>query len=231
MNQLKESSILSSRRRCFATSVPIDSTPIRNLLTAVRNKMESAAGLMPAPRLNCKGAGLVALALLAMPPEGLRAAQPERSPLAATSPAEAVHPYEYCRFLTNGRVRNCEYSSMAQCKASSKQCERYPFLEYCLITPSGQAQRCDFDTMAECQATTSGLAGSCQRSPYLKSPEVPRATVLKSPEVPRATAKSGNSPTRKVARAASHACHPASSCHGSARMSPASGRVFTSANF
>jgi hypothetical protein len=77
------------------------------------------------------------------------------------------------------RYRN--HSGLEQCKASSKQCYRYPFLAYCHIALNGQIQRCDFDTLAECQATSSGLAGDCERSPFLTTPETPMPINQKPP--------------------------------------------------
>jgi hypothetical protein len=88
--------------------------------------------------------------------------------------AEAnAHQYKYCRHLSNGDVRICDFDSMKQCKASSSRCERYPFLAYCHFSPTGWVQRCDFDTLAECQTTSSGFDGYCGRSPYLTTPEAP----------------------------------------------------------
>ena len=103
---------------------------------------------------------LLSVALLTMPASG--------SSLAAT--AAGPHQYKYCRYLTNGFVRVCEFDSLAQCKATSSRCERYPFLQYCHAR-NGQIQRCDFDTLAECEAASSGLPGDCERSPFMRSPE------------------------------------------------------------
>jgi hypothetical protein len=91
--------------------------------------------------------GLIALALLTM--TSTQAAVHQR-------PADvAAHQHKYCRHLSNGDVRICEFDTMKQCKASSSRCERYPFLAYCHISPSGWVQRCDFDTLAECKTSSS----------------------------------------------------------------------------
>lgn len=94
---------------------------------------------------------------------------------ALTSTAASVHQYEYCRYLTNGFIRVCEFDTLAQCKATSSRCERYPFLMYCHVL-NGQIQRCDFDSLVECVAASLGLAGDCERSPFLRGPETPAPT-------------------------------------------------------
>jgi hypothetical protein len=194
MNQLKCSSTSWSPRRCSATQSLVDPTTTQNSravtmlryrnhsgLSAVNAKAESRSNTLQPQRLRCIGAGLIALAFLSMAP--LRAA-PLSSVSALSSAAASARQYEYCRFITIGRVENCEFDTMEQCKASSKQCYRYPFLAYCHIALNGQIQRCDFDTLAECQATSSGLAGDCERSPFLTSPETPMPINQKPPRTP-----------------------------------------------
>jgi hypothetical protein len=148
-------------------------------LSAANAKAESRRSTLQPQRLMCNGAGLIALAFLSMAP--LRAAPLLQSPPALTSAAASAHQYKYCRFLTNGHVRNCEFDTMEQCKATSKQCEHYPFLAYCHIAPNGQTQRCDFDILAECQAASSELAGDCERSPFSTTPEAPMLINQKAP--------------------------------------------------
>ena len=87
-----------------------------------------------------------------------------------------THQYKYCRHLSNGDVRICDFDSMKQCKGSSSRCERYPFLAYCHFSPTGSVQRCDFDTVAECKATESGFDGYCGPSPWPTTPESPART-------------------------------------------------------
>jgi hypothetical protein len=147
--------------------------PLRNhrALAAINAKAESSRNTAQPQRLTCIAPGLIALAFLSVAP--LQAAPLLNSASALTSAAASSHQYEYCRFLTNGFVRVCEFDNMKQCKAMTSRCERYPFLAYCHIAPEGQIQRCDFDTLAECQATSSGLDGYCGRSPWLTSPESP----------------------------------------------------------
>jgi hypothetical protein len=89
------------------------------------------------------------------------------------SAESGAHQHKYCRHLTNGDVRVCEFDTMEQCKATSSRCERYPFLAYCHFSPTGWVQRCDFDTLAECRAASSGFDGYCGRTPYLTTPESP----------------------------------------------------------
>jgi hypothetical protein len=172
MSQLKCSSTWWSPRRCSAMQL-VDRTTPQN------SKVESRGNTLQRQRLRCNWAGLIALAFLSMAP--LRAAPLLNSASALTSAAASVHGYEYCRFLTNGRVRNCEFSSMKQCKATSQQCERYPFLAYCHFSPTGWVQRCDFDTLAECKTASSGFDGYCGRSPYLTTQETPMPINQKPP--------------------------------------------------
>jgi hypothetical protein len=179
MSQLKCSSTWWSPRRCAATQSLVDPTTPQNsravtmlryrnhrALSAANTKAERSWSTLQPQRLMCNGAGLIALAFLSM-----------------ASAAASAHQYEYCRFLTNGQVRNCEFDTMEQCKATSKQCEHYPFLTYCHIAPNGQSQRCDFDALTECQAASSGLAGDCERSPFLTTPEAPMPINQKSTRI------------------------------------------------
>ena len=135
-----------------------------NVDCAARARMVRCHG---SKRLKCCWVELIAgallsVALLTMPALG--------SSLTLT--ATAPHQYKYSRYLTNGFLRVCEFDSLAQCKATSSRCERYPFLKYCHAL-NGQIQRCDFDTLAECEAGSSGLPGDCERSPFMRSPEAP----------------------------------------------------------
>jgi hypothetical protein len=148
-------------------------------LSAVNAKADSRWSTLQPQRLRCNWAGLMALAFLSMAP--LRAAPLLHSASVLSSAAASAHQYKYCRFLTIGRERVCEFDTMEQCKAMSKQCEHYPFLAYCHIGPNGQIQRCDFDTLTECQAASSGLAGDCERSPFLTTPEAPMPINQKHP--------------------------------------------------
>jgi hypothetical protein len=158
--------------------------PVRNhrALAAVNAKAESSRNTLQSQRLRYSWAGLIALAFLSMAP--LRA-----SASVLTSTAASAHQYEYCRYLTNGDVRVCEFDTIKQCKAMSSWCERYPFLAYCHFAPSGQVQRCDFDTLAECQAASSGLDGDCKRSPFLTTPEAPMPINQKQPHSKRNAAE------------------------------------------
>ncbi len=148
-------------------------------LSAVNAKADSRWSTLQPQRLRCNWAGLMALAFLSMAP--LRAAPLLHSASVLSAAAASAHQYKYCRFLTIGRERVCEFDTMEQCKAMSKQCEHYPFLAYCHIGPNGQIQRCDFDTLTECQAASSGLAGDCERSPFLTTPESPMPINQKHP--------------------------------------------------
>jgi hypothetical protein len=194
MSQLKCSSTWWSPRRYSATQSLVDPTAPQNsravtmlryrnhrALSAANAKTESRWSALQPQRLMCNGAGLIALAFLSM--AALRAAPLLHSASVLTSAAASRHQYEYCRFLTNGFVRVCEFDTFEQCKATTSRCERYPFLKYCQFAPNGQIQRCDFDTLTECQTASSGLADDCKRSPWLTTPEAPMPINQKSTRI------------------------------------------------
>jgi hypothetical protein len=117
---------------------------------------------------------MIALASLSVTPAAASVHQLSAAAIAHQQWVESgAHQSKYCRHLSNGDVRVCEFDSMKQCKATSSRCERYPFLAYCHFSPTGWVQRCDFDTVAECKATESGFDGYCGRSPWPTTPESP----------------------------------------------------------
>jgi hypothetical protein len=148
----------------WPASVDDNYTLRRNAYCAFRARIVKRYGPQ---RPRCSWVELIVGAVLSVALLATQASASELTPTAASP-----HQYKYCRYLTNGFIRVCEFDSMAQCKATSSRCERYPFLKYCHAL-NGHIQRCDFDTLAECEAASSRLPGDCERSPFMRSPEAP----------------------------------------------------------